>query len=281
MKLSSIIRLTIILAIIPVLLVSCGGGGGGGGGSILRGYIVGETGAPLKGGQYLVQGTIEIGTIGQDGAFAVPLSASKGILILVNLSPEFRFRRIPFDTTGTGGTNLGNVTLPADALSKGWGAYRAGNFATAETRFSEHINASGRDSGEAENGLGWARARVGDADDAITSLVSALGEGFDADVRSALAAAYIERTAHGDYSIPEAISSLDLAIGEAGFYISQPLHDNISDDDLMAFRAILNLLDGRTSAAMADRSTLQNKADPRLNSASEDILVVVDFFLGN
>ncbi len=282
MKFSNITRLTIILAIIALLHVSCGGGGGGaGGGTILKGTIVSESGTPLKGGQYRVQGTSAIGTIGQDGAFAVPITSAKGILILVNQNPEFRLRRIAFDTTGTGGTNLGNVTLPNDALSKGWAAYRAGNLAAAETKFAEHINASGRDIAEAFSGIGWVQSRSGNIDEAITSLVSALGENLDADVRTALAGANIEKTARGVYSIPEAISNLDLAIGESGFYMSQPVHDNITDDDLIALRAMLNLLDGRTSAADADKTALQTRDDAKLNSASENIITVVDFFLRN
>jgi hypothetical protein len=277
MKLHRIPFQIIILALV-ISATSCGGGGGGAG--LLTGVITNEGGAPLTNGQYSVQGSGYIGSINTDGKFTIQAGNTSGRLMLLSYAPTFRFRRIPYDTSGTGGFNLGNVVLPDDGLSRGWAAYRAGDLPAAEARFSEHILSAGRDLPDAHNGLGWALARSGRMEEASNHLISALGAGFDADARTALAVANLGKTLGGEYSVGEAISNLDLAIGDEGFYLSQPLHDAVSEDDLIAFRALLNMLDGRISAAVADRNTVVGKTDAKLNPHSEDLLVVVDFFIG-
>ena len=260
-------------------MISCGGGGGGG--SVITGTIVNEAGTPLQNGQYSIQQSGTIGSIGTDGKFTAPADRVAGNLILTNFSHGFRLRRIPFDISASGSLDLGNVLLHDDALSKGWGAYRTGDLNTAETRFNEHISAYGRDIAEAHHGLGWTLVRGGGVDEAIGNLKSSLGAGFDPDGRTALAFAYLDRTTAGSYSIGEAISNIDLAVGADGFYLSQPIHDNISEDDLIGFRAMLNLIDGRVQAAVADRNTALGKPDAKLNDSTVKLLYVVDFFLSN
>ena len=278
MKNITYIILALLLTCIAVSMISCGGGGGGG--NILSGTIVNDAGAPLSNGQYSIQDSGTIGSIGQDGKFAAQVSQQAGNIILTNFTAGFRYRRIPFNTSVSGSLDLGNVTLPDNALSKGWGAYRTGDLQTAGTRFNEYLSTFGNDK-EALNGLGWTMARGGIENQAIDYLKSALGGGFDADVRTALAAAYFGRTANGTYSLPEAISNLDLAIGVGGFYFSQPIHDSISEDDLIGFRAMVNLLDGRVQQAVTDRNNALGKPDARLNEATVDLLEVVDFFLSD
>jgi hypothetical protein len=268
----------LILVIAPTS--SCGGGGGGGGITI-HGRIVNESSTPLAKGFYLVQGSGTIGEIAADGSFAAASGKPTGRLVLTNSASSFRFRRIPFDTAGEGTLDLGNIPLPNDSLSKAWGAYRGGDLASAESYFAAHISASGRDIKDAKNGLGWTLAKLGRQEEAFQPLLDALGSGFDPEIRTALAMAYFERTSKGIYSIPQAISNLDLAVNDDGFYLSKPLHDDISEDDLIAFRAMLNLLDNRIAAATADRDMVLSKSKPQLNKASEDLLKVVDFFLSH
>jgi len=280
MKYLKILLLLSLLILIIAPISSCGGGGGGGQITI-HGRIVNESSTPLAKGNYSIQGSGVIGDITADGRFAAASGEPAGRLILTNSTSGFRFRRVPFDTAGEGTLDLGDVTLPNDSLSKGWGAYRDGNLTAAESYFAAHISASGRDIKDAKNGLGWTLAKLGRQEEAFQPLLDALGSGFDPEIRTALAMAYFQRTAKDVYSIPQAISNVDLAVNADGFYLSKPLHDDISEDDLIAFRAMLNLLDNRTAAAAADRNTVLGRTNPRLNRASEDLLQVVDFFLSH
>ncbi len=264
-----------------LLCVSCGGGGGGGAaGIIIAVHIVNESGATLPGGQYSVLGSGVVGNITNLGTFSASSSSAKGELVLVNNSSGFRYRRVPFDTSGAASLDLGNVTLLNDALSKGWGEYRTGSYSAAESQFRAHIDAAGRSLADARDGLGWTLARTGEVDKAFSYLLDAVNGGYEADVRTALAMVHLTKTARGEYSIPQVISNLDLAINDDGFYLSKPLHDNISEDDLIAMRAMMNILDGRMANAAADRNSVKGKSNAVLNSASDDLLIVVDFFLG-
>ena len=268
----------IVLTFALASLLACGGGGGGQ--KTVSGTIVNEAGSTLSAGKYTIVGSGTVGSIGGAGTFAAATATEAGQILLTSSSSGFRVKRVGFDLTETSHVDLGNVTLPNDSLSNGWGSYRAGNLADSETKFKEHIAASGRDLPDAENGLGWVLVRAGKQDEAFNHFFAALGAGFDAEPRTGLAAAYLGRTVAGTDSLGEAISNLDIAIGVNGTYLSRPLHDDISEDDLVALRGMLNLLDGRIPAATADRNLVLGKEDADLNAASEDLLLVLDFLLG-
>lgn len=272
------IYLLLLILIAGFAISSCGGGGGDSGIAI-TGRIVNEASDVLPTGQFSILGSGVVGNITALGWFTAQTTNPSGVLILVNQASGFRFRRVPFDTAGGGSLNLGDITLSNDALSRGWGEYAAGNLANAEAEFKAHINSSGRDLMDARNGLGWALARLGKIDEGFPYLLEAADSNLEAEARTALTMSHLMKTLRGEYSIPQAISNLDLAIADSGFYLSKPLHDDISEDDLTAFRAMLNIIDGRIANATSDRNTVMGNDNAMLNAASRDLLEVVDFFL--
>ena len=82
----------------------------------------------------------------------------------------------------------------------------------------------------------------------------------------------------GGFHFNLALTSVNTAINVAGEYSSAPAHDDVSEVDLKAYRAFLNLLNGNTGDARGEALSIQNKVTGDGNRGSVDALAVVMAF---
>jgi tetratricopeptide (TPR) repeat protein len=188
------------------------------------------------------------------------------VLIIISIC----FLAISFGGCG----NDEEVVAPdtGERISRGWKEYVAGNYEDAIAKYEEALEEDPA-SGEAYNGIGWARARLGQLVGSMDSFKKAVTKDpGNADAHAGLAGAYL---ADGDYE--RAIASAKLVLSLEPEYVSD--HDDIQAADIRVLLAQCYYNVGDYAAAEAQIDVLGG-AGKGLNAASPtypaDLLSVIE-----
>ena len=286
-----ILTLTLIIALLAVL-TGCGGGGA------KKGRIIGNTvdnfGAAVGGDviTIVLTGLTDIYHPANDGTF--DLSVAEGTYTIEFLwFDEDQGIEIYYQATVNiiaGETiNMGAVPLANSELSAGWASYRGSLYNEAITHFNNYLtdvrngHANGG-SNSAFSGLGWSYARMMNPTEAFNNFntVVQASNGSNADAYVGLGGLFLSVGFDGAvYTYGESDVYFTSAINFAGNYTSAPTHDNITETDLHAARALARFLNGDIAGAQADITTANATLDDEGNFASHDTVNMLTWLIGN
>ena len=128
------------------------------------------------------------------------------------------------------------------------------------------------------NGLGWTRGRgLNGPEDAAKNFQEAIdGWNGNVDAWVGLAASELSMMrSDGGFHFNESVTAIAAAIDASGDYTSAPAHDQISEIDLHAFRALVNFLNGNTVSARNEAIGIQGQVTSEGNNASAEAIAVV------
>jgi len=280
--------------LIPVLIatillcpaVGCSGGGSSRG--HVRGVLTDGFGAVINHPAAIIAllGTDEVTHPAADGSFTLGAEAGSYVLRGTFSDPDAAFRLSGSrDVVLSKGQTLdvGLFSISNSTLEAAWEQYRKGHYSLAEGSFISYLNETR--SGQAHlgassalSGLGWTRGRgldrpadaAGNFDDAIA------GWNGNVDAWVGLAGCELSRMrSDGGFHFNDAVEAIGESIDAADEYSSAPTHDLISETDLMAFRSLVNFLNGNTLAARNEALNIRDRVAADGNGASADAIAIV------
>ena len=282
-------RYLLATAIAVLLLpsaVGCGGGGSSRG--TIRGVLTDGYGSIIcdPSATITLQTTGEVTTPGTDGSFSISaepgsyvlrgyfLDKSAGLLLQGSMNVGIVLNQT---------LDVGNFEITNGTLEKGWDAYRRGSFLTAESAFLSYLDtvrsAQGSlGSSSAYNGLGWTRGRgLDDPGQAVEDFKAAIdGWSDNVDAWVGLAGGELSSMrSTGGFRFNQALLAINRAIAFSGNYSSDPAHDDISEIDLRAFRALVNFLNGNTQAARSEAVEIRDQVATTGSRAGADAIGIV------
>ncbi|MFH1515279.1 MAG: hypothetical protein ABIG42_07450 [bacterium] len=284
-------RILTIALIISLLIILTGCGGGA-----KKGRLIGQTvdnfGAVIGGDAITIvlDGLTDIFHPGNDGTFDLSIPEGTYTIEFLWFDEDQGIEIYYQDTvTITSGqtVNMGSVPLSNSELSTGWASYRGGQYNKAITHFNNYLTdvrnghaTSGSNS--AFNGLGWSYARLMNPTEAFNNLNAAVlkSGGSNADAYVGLGGLFLSVGYDGtDYTYTGSDQYFTAAIGFDRNYTSAPTHDNITETDLHAARALARFLDGDITGAQADITTANATIDEEGNFASHDTVNMLTWLI--
>jgi hypothetical protein len=282
----------IFVAILLGFLAGCGGGGENQG--RVTGQTVDKFGAAVGGSgvTIVLSGLTDIFHPATDGTFdfSVPAGTytTEFLWFDENQGVEIFLQQSVTVVTGQT-TNLGKVSLVNTELTAGWASYRAGDYPTAVTHFNNYLAdvrnghaVSGANS--AYVGLGWSYARAQDFTAAYQNLNTALSasSGKNSEALVGLGGIFLSMGHDGtNYTFENATVYFTTAINLPGDYSSGLTHDDITETDLLAARALSKFLSGDIAGAQSDAVLARQTADTQANFASIDTLNMIEWMAGH
>jgi len=277
----------LLLAVI-LLYLTVGCGGGGGSPSLLKGVLADGFGAVISSPDATITlaTTGVIGNPGPDGSFS--LEADPGSYTLrgyylnaaagIRLEGSVTVQLVKGQTTDIGVFKISNKTL-----EDGWAEYRKETFNTALTAFQNYddfVRSGQADLGSSSSysAIGWTYGRgLHDPVNASVYFEDALGGwngNLDAWVGLSACDLSLMRS-DGSFHFNDAVNRVTQAIEIPGEYSSYPTHDNISEDDLRAYRSFVNFLNGNSVSARNEALEIEGRIPLTGNSASADAIGIV------
>jgi hypothetical protein len=283
----------ISIAVLLGFFAGCGGGGGD------QGRVTGQTidkfGAAVGGSSITIvlSGLTDIYHPATDGNFdfSVPAGTYTAEFLWYDDGQGVEIVHQQSITVITGQTlSLGQVTLENTELTAGWASYRSGDYPTAITHFNNYLTdvrnghaVSGSNS--AFVGLGWSYARTQDFGGAYQNFNTALGAAggsTNSDALVGMGGLFLSMGYDGtNYTFENATMYLTSAIGLPGDYSSGVTHDDITETDLLAARALSKFLSGDIAGAQSDAVLARQTADTQANFASIDTLNMIEWMAGH
>jgi hypothetical protein len=278
----SILSAIIILSLVP------GCGGGGSSVAHLKGVLTDGFGAVIFHPSAVVtlDGTDVIAHPDSNGAFSITADAGKYTLRgnLFGLDAGFLLTGTEDVTLTEGQTlDIGAFEISNKTLESAWESYRNGQYKPAENSFLNYLDqvrAGQAHMGESSvySGLGWTRGRgLNDPVQAIEDFQKAIN-GWDGNLDAMVGLSAAELSSlktDGTFHFNQSLQAITSAIDVSGDYSSYPTHDHISEVDLMAFRALVNWLNGNTSAAVTEAQAISDQVNISGNSASENAIAII------
>lgn len=279
-----------IALLIALLATATSGCGGGGGRPVahVEGTLVTSFGATVNSSAASVtlEGT-ETAT-GPDSTGYFTLSAPPGIYNLIavwsdpvagiRLSGKRQVNLVADQTLSVGSFEMTDIRL-----DEGWARYRQDKYSQAETFFQDYLDfvrAGQADisSASAYSGLGWTRGQgLNKPENGRIDFNEALeGRPGNTDALVGLAGCELSRmNSGGVFHFSEGLNAINSAIDRPGDYSSAPVHDDISEPDLLAFRVLMNFLIGNTQEARSEAQEIETLVRNQGNPASEDLIEVI------
>ena len=172
------------------------------------------------------------------------------------------------------------ITLRDTGTRDAWALYRNGDYEGAIDEFQSHMTGPSRN--DAYNGLGWATwVQERDYDKAKGYLNEAIDNVENLEAYAALAGIELARVNdEGPGAFNRAMQNVCLAINGPGVLATKPGHDDVSEGDMLALKALMKYMLGDTQGA---EFILANQADQLENDTNQhgkDILTVLENFMG-
>jgi len=277
---------TLTAVIVLSLIVGCGGGGSAV--ATVKGVLTDGFGAiiNLQTAVITLDGTGQVAHPGPDGSFQ--LTAPPGQYVLrASLSSEAAgfqlgtFKNIALVEGQI--ADVGNLPISNSSLEGGWTSYRQGKFLNAETSFNAYLDDVR--SGQAVLGqssvydaLGWTHGRglnmPVQASIDFSDAISGWGGNLDAFVGLSGSELAMMKS-DGSFHFNSAVSAINSAIDIPGDYSSTPAHDGITELDLKAYRAFLNMLNGNVSGARDEALAIKEQVTVSGSPGSSNAIEVV------
>jgi hypothetical protein len=280
---------TLKLAAMAMLIIAIGCGGGGGKQSAeIHGSLSDSYGAIIDFPQAVVSldETDVIGHPDAQGDFS--LTAEPGVYTLRGLFIDseagtrlegVRTVNLVLDKP----LNVGAFEISDVNLQNGWEYYRTGAYSDARKAFNSYLNTvrSGQSSigsASAYAALGWTVCNgLNLPTDAAGYYQSAI-DGWSGNVDAWAGLAGIRlglMKSGGAFQFTQSIQAVTSAIDLPGEYSSAPTHDKITETDLKAFRAFVNLLNGNNTGARDEAQAISQDVSAGGNDGSKDAVKIV------
>jgi len=280
-----------IFFVVLVLFLSPGCGGGGSSSATVKGVLTDGFGSVINHSSAVLtlDGTGVVAYPNSIGAFSITSEPGSYVLraSFSDLNAGFLLSG-SMNVTLTEGQplDIGAFAITSKTLDSAWTSYRNGQYQKAESEFLtylDQVRASQAHLGVSSvySGLGWTRGRglndpvlaAGDFQKAID------GWNGNLDAWVGMAAAELSSMkSSGTFRFNQSAGAITSAIDIEGDYSSSPAHDQVSEVDLMAFRAFVNWLNGNTASAVSEAQSISSLVDTSGNAASADAIAIVIAF---
>jgi hypothetical protein len=271
-----------------LLLIATGCGGGGGPSSWVEGFLVDQYGAAItsSAATMTLDGTDVVGHPDSVGHFKMAADPGSYTLrgIFTDVAAGILLKSaMPVQLVQGQTLSVGKFILLDQNLSDGWAKYRAGDYAGAQVAFNLYLDTvrsaqAVLGCSSAYSGLGWALGNGLNSPSQALAQFQEATDGWSAngDAWVGTAAADLgSMKAGGHFSFNQAVEAITTAINLEGDYTSSPAHDKITETDLEAFRALLNFLNGNSSAARSEALSIQQLVNAAGNPGSMDSVAII------
>ena len=174
-------------------------------------------------------------------------------------------------------TNGTPIVRAANFNDQGWSLFERGQYESALTTFNQVLgdNPTAEEEAEANNGVGWARGRIGQLKDGIPWFLKAVGLSHDAKV--GLAGAYIQSASKADLEAAADLLFTKLGGGNPHFHYVPRRSTGVSDAEAHAMLAYCYAAVGKSEDAITQLDYAKELNPAWASSTIDQISRMVDF----